>query len=353
MWQRVECVKRPNTLPCHRRDCCSPLPVPSQVWEDISMDFVDGLPKSEGHTTLMVVVDRLSKSAHLVPMSHPYTARTVAAKFVSHVVKLHWIPRSIVSDRDPIFISLFWKKLWKFSGTHLRMSTAYHPQSDGQTEVVNRCIEQYLRCFVHYHPKQWSSFIPWAEFWYNTTFHASTGMTPFQALYGRTPPSIPANETDSALIGELDDQLASRDELLAELKQHLNTANNRMKQLADAKRRDVQFAVGDWVLLRIQPYRQKTLFHRSSQKLSHRFYGPFQIEARRGEVAYRLTLPEGTKIHPVFHVSLLKPWVGDGQPDMGKLPPLRDNGALQLEPEAVLQVRWTRRGHKKVADLLV
>lgn len=324
-----------------------PLPVPSQVWEDVSMDFIDGLPRSEGHTSLMVVVDRLTKSAHLIPLSHPYTARTVAAKFVNNVMKHHGVPRSIVSDRDPIFISSFWKEFWKLSGTQLCMSTAYHPQSDGQTEVVNRCIEQFLRCFVHHHPKKWSSFIPWAEFWYNTTFHSSTGMTPFHDLYGRQPPPMPAYEVGSALIGELNEQLASRDELLVELKHHLATANNRMKQLADSKRRDVQFEVGDWVLLRIQPYRQKTLFRRSSQKLSHRFYGPFQIESRIGAVAYRLTLPEGTKIHPVFHVSLLKPWKGSDSPVIGDLPPMRDNVVLKLHPEAVLQERVNIRDNTK------
>lgn len=239
-----------------------PLPVPDQVWEDVSMDFIDGLPRSDGNTALMVVVDRLIKSAHLISLSHPYTARTVANKFVENILKLHGIPRSNVSDRDRIFISLFWKELWKISGTQLRMSTAYHPQSDGQTEVVNRCIEQFLRCFVHHHPKQWSAFIPWAKYWYNTTFHSSIGMTPFQAVYGRTPPPIPAYELGSTVIGELEEQMASRDELLTELKQHLVTANNRMKQLADSKRRDVQFTIGDWVLLRIQPYRQKTFFAR-------------------------------------------------------------------------------------------
>lgn len=277
-----------------------PLPVPSQVWEDISMDFVVGLPRSKGHDSLMVVVDRLTKSAHLIPLSHPYTAKTVAAKFVSHVVKLHGIPRSIVSDRDPLFMSLFWQEFWILAGTKLRMSTAYHPQTDGQTEVVNRCIEQFLRCFVHHHPNQWSSFIPWAEYWYNTTFHASTGTTPFQALYGRPPPPIPAYEVGSALNGELDEQLAERDELLLELKQHLATANSRMKQVADSKRRELTFQIGDWVLLRIQPYRQKTLFRRSSQKLSHRYYGPFQIEAKHGEVAYRLSLPPRYTDTPCF-----------------------------------------------------
>lgn len=183
------------------------------------------------------------------------------------------------------------------------MSTAYHPQSDGQAEVINHCIEQFLCCFVHQKPKQWSEFLAWTEYWYNTSFHISTGTTQFHALYGRAPPTVPPYEIGSELIGELDEQLASRDEMLQDLKYHLNSANNRMKQHVDSKCMDIEFAVGDWVLMKIQPYRHKILFRHTSQKLCHRFFGPFQIEARVGKVAYRLHLPEGTRIHNVFHVS--------------------------------------------------
>lgn len=117
------------------------------------MDFIDGLPRFDGYTSIMVVVDRLTKSAHLVPLNHPYTAASVATKFVANIVKLHGLPRSIVSDRDPVFISKLWREFWRLAGTQLRMSTAYHPQTDGQTEVVNRCIEQFLRCFTHNRPR--------------------------------------------------------------------------------------------------------------------------------------------------------------------------------------------------------
>lgn len=177
-----------------------PLPIPHRVWEDISMDFIDGLPRSDSHTSIMVVVDKLTKTAHLIPLSHPYSAKSVASKFINFVVRLHGIPNSIVSDRDPIFVSSFWKDLWRLSGTQLRMSSAYHPQTDSQTEVVNRCIEQFLRCFVHNKPKQWSYLIPWAEFWYNTTHHSSIGMTPFKALYGRDPPALAGYEPGTSVV---------------------------------------------------------------------------------------------------------------------------------------------------------
>ena len=184
------------------------------MWEDITLDFIERLPASQGQDTIMVVVDRLNKSAHFLPLKHPFTAKSVAEKFVADVIKLHGMPRSIVSDRDPVFVSHFWQEFFKMSGTKLQLSSAYHPQTDGQTEVVNRCVEQYLQCFVHQWPTKWSLYLPWAEYWYNTTYHISTGMTPFQALYGRLPPTIPSYNKGLSPVHEVDQQLQDRDELL-------------------------------------------------------------------------------------------------------------------------------------------
>ena len=125
-----------------------PLPVPHRIWQEVSMDFIDSLPMSQGKTSILVVVDRLSKLAHFLPLAHPYTAPQIAQLFLDNIYKLHGLPKSIVSDRDRIFMSLFWKSLFEKLHVQLKMSSAYHPQTDGQTEVVNKCLEGYLRCIT-------------------------------------------------------------------------------------------------------------------------------------------------------------------------------------------------------------
>ncbi|CAL1383589.1 unnamed protein product [Linum trigynum] len=139
-----------------------PLPIPEQVWEDISMDFIVGLPPLGGKTVLFVVVDRLTKYAHFMALAHPYTAKAVAEQFVLGVVRHHGFQRSIVNDRDSVFLSRFWQEVFSMARTTLRMRSAYHPQTDGQTEVINRHLEQYLRCFAHQHPKNWLAMVLWA-----------------------------------------------------------------------------------------------------------------------------------------------------------------------------------------------
>ncbi|XLR69177.1 hypothetical protein S83_019849 [Arachis hypogaea] len=227
------------------------------------------------------------------------------------------------------------------------MSSAYHPQTDGQTEAVNKCLETYLRCLTGSKPKQWSTWLPWAEFWYNTTYHGSIRMTPFRALYGREPPPLLRGGLEST-VEEVRLLMEDRNQMLDELQFQLNRAQNRMKQAADKKRRDVTFEVGDFVFLKIQPSRMRSLATRPNQKLGARFYGPYEVLEKIGAAAYKLRLPASAKIHPIFHVSLLKKSLGSSVEPQSLPESLTEEGELLVEPEQVLDSRMSNQGHLEV-----
>ncbi|WVZ16861.1 hypothetical protein V8G54_009843 [Vigna mungo] len=315
-----------------------PLPVPTAVWEDLSLDFITGLPSSQGFTVILVVVDSFSKGVHLGPLPQQYFASKVAHLFLDIICKYHGIPRNIVFDRDPIFISKFWRELFRLYGTRLRMSTSYHPETDGQTEVFNRVLEQYLRSFVHSNPSQWSKYLPLAEWSYNTSTHSSTGYSPFHIIYDKPAPSIPHYLLGSSSVEAVDTLLASRQDLLAQLQRKLLKAQANMKHYAYLKRRDISYEVGDLVYVRLRPYRQQSLSGSSYHKLSKRFYGPYKILARIGTVAFQLDLPPETKIHPVFHCSLLKRHHGPIS-DPTPLPLEAFNQQPIFQPLAILNTR--------------
>lgn len=159
--------------------------MPNRVWADISMDFIEGLPKVAHKSIILTIVDRFSKYAHFITLSHPFTAQSVAQVFFDNIVHLHGFPKSIVSDRDKIFTSHFWKDLFRLASVKLQMSTAYHPQSNGQTEVVNQTIEMYVRCLCGDRVRAWPQWLAWAEFCYNTSYHSALKATPFEVVYGR------------------------------------------------------------------------------------------------------------------------------------------------------------------------
>jgi len=229
------------------------LPAPSRPSKDLSMDFIVGLPLYHDNTTILVVVDRFSKGIHLGMLVTNYTASSVALLFMEIMGKNHGMPKSIVSDRDPLFVSRFWQELFRLSETKLRMSSSYHPQMDGQTEVLNRVMEQYLRAFMHNKPKSWGKLLLWATWCYNTSIHSATGVSPFEETFGRKPPSIPQYLTSDSQVIAVDNILNEREVVFTTLSKKLSKAQQRMKLTVDVHRWDVMFEPGEWVMVKLRP----------------------------------------------------------------------------------------------------
>lgn len=300
-----------------------------------------------------MVVDRLSKFGHIIPLKSYYNSQVVADTFIHNIVKLYGIPRSIVSDKDKVFISSFWQHLFKAQGTTLVMSSSYHPQSDGQTEALNKTLEMYFRCFVFENPKQWYSMLPWVQYWYNTSFHHSIGMSLLKALYAKDAPVVTRYKGHTADPPSVKDILQQRDALLHQLKCNLSKAQQYMKSKADKRRRDLDFAVGDLVLVKLQPYRQNTLVGRRSQKLSMRYFGPFEVIQHIGSVAYKLLLPETARIHPIFHISLLKKFIGQPSQQYLPLPLITNEYGPAVQPLRAMAFRKIMHNTTLVPQVLI
>ena len=326
-----------------------PLPVPDGAWQVVSLDFIEGLPMSDYANCILVVVDKFSKYAHFLPLAHPFTALSVAKLFMRHIFRLHGLPLVLISDRDKIFTSQLWEHLFEGSGTKLHFSSAYHPQTDGQTERVNQCLEIYLRCFVHSVPRKWAAWLHLAEYWYNTSYHSAIQATPFEILYGHPPCHFGISTQDCA-IPDLAIWLKERQLMQSLVQQHLHRAQQQMKHYADKKRSFRTFDIGDWVYVKLQPYIQTSVAVRANHKLSFKYFGPFQITAKIGTVAYQLQLPPTSSIHPVFHVSQLKSAAGFSGTVQSHLP--TSIAALQV-PWRILDRRLTKRGNSTVSQVLI
>ncbi|KAH9680016.1 Endonuclease [Citrus sinensis] len=287
----------------------NPLPIPSEPWVDISMDFVLGLPRSKrGSDSIFVVVDRFLKMAHFIPCHKTDDATNIANLFFKEIVRLHGVPRSIVSDRDAKFLSHFWKTLWGKLGTKLLFSTTCHPQTDGQTEVVNRTLSTLLRAIIQKNLKTWEECLPHVEFAYNRTVHSATKFSPFEIVYGFNPLTpldllpLPINERasiDGKKKAEFVKQLHERTH------QHIEKRTEQYATQANKGRKQVVFQPGDWVWVHM---RKERFPAQRRSKLLPRGDGPFQVVARINDNAYKLDLPGEYNVSATFNVSDLSPF---------------------------------------------
>ena len=281
-----------------------PLPIPNRPWSSLSMDFIVKLPLSSGFDSIFVVVCRLTKQAHFIPCNETINSVGLVDLFISNVVRLHGFPDDIISDRGPVFRSNFWRSLLDKFQVKTKLSSAFHPQTDGQTERVNQILEQYLRGYICFSQDNWSYLLPFAEFAYNNSVSSSTSFSPFYANYGFHPKmDFIQQDLSSTPVPAVFDHLKAISSLRVALHSELQSAQARMKVNADKLRKDHSFYVNDYVWLLNKNIRTA----RPSLKLDHKRLGPFKIIEQINPVTFRLDLPIKYKIWNAFHVSLLEP----------------------------------------------
>ena len=321
-----------------------PLPIPEGRWNVVSVDFITELPESNGHDAIMNVVDSVGKRAHFIASHTTCSALGAANLYRRHVWKLHGLPDAFVSDRGPQFVAEFTRELYRLLGIKLSASTAYHPQSDGQTERVNQELEQFLRVFCNERQNDWEDLLPDAEFSYNNHVHSAPQQTPFLLDTGRHPrmgfePRRASTKNESA-----DEFVERMKEAQEEAKSALAKAKDDMERYYNQRHAPApEYQPGDKVYLDATDISTT----RPSKKLSHRYLGPFVVQRQVGRLAYRLLLPRSMKrIHPVFHVVKLLPAVADPivgrQPNPPPPPEIVDNEP-HYEVEKILDSRIFRK----------
>lgn len=286
-----------------------PLPVPSRPSEGLSMDFITDLPPSmlRGtiHDAILVIVDRFTKLSTFIPCKKSINAEELADLVTEKVFNIYGYPDSIVSDRGSLFTSGFWSELMYQFGIKRRLSTAFHPQTDGQTERLNQVLEHYLRCYTNQRQDDWSEHLSAAQFAYNNSKHASTKTSPLRSLVGFDPKAPFDEPVGSSSVQSVQERTEKIREIRETAKFHLERAAATQTTYYNRKHQPQEYSIGDKVMLSMKNLKS----FRPNKKLDFPFEGSFEVIGKVGRQAYRLRLPSSwRRIHPVFHVSLLEPY---------------------------------------------
>ena len=325
-----------------------PLPVPDRPWSCIAVDFVSGLPVSQGMSVVLTVVDRFSKMVHFVPLPKLPSAAETADLLVAHVFRIHGLPSDILSDRGPQFISRVWSSFGASLGATVSRTSGYHPQTNGQCERANQSLESALRCLCHQKPSSWVAELPWIELSLNSMVNSSTGLSPFEAALGYQPPLLPEQEV--GLIGpSVPGGLRRVRRIWRRVRAAVSKSNRGAARAANRRRRaSPTYRVGQRVWLRA---RDVTL-PATNKKLAPRFIGPYEITRIVNPVTVRLALPSHMLIHPIFHVSQAKPVRSSALSSPCVPPPLPCvvGGGPAYRVKEILAVRRMGRGHQYLVE---
>jgi hypothetical protein len=338
--------KVPNTKPA---GLIQPLPVPTRRFGSISMDFIGELPDTaspEQYNCILVIVDRLSKMAEFIPCYTTTSADELATLFLRHWCSHYGLPDDIVHDRGTVFNSHFWKAISANHNIQLNYTTAYHPQSDGSTERLNRTLQDMLRCYINPRLDNWDTLLPHVQFAYNNSYHTSILRTPFEAAMGFIPRSVLTPPPAACKVPAATQLSTQMLEVVAEVRVALEAARQRQIAFANTHRSELNFEPGQHVWLSTKNLKQKV--RGNTSKLTPRYWGPFQIVKKVGPVAYQLDLPSSMKVHSVFHVSLLKQYQ-EGTRIGAPPPPVIYDDSVEYEVEAIMDHREPRskRGLKQ------
>ena len=341
-----------------------PIPIPDKPFEVVTMDLITDLPTSNGYNAIYVIVDKLTKFAFFIPCTTKMNEKQTAKLFFDHLVNFVGLPRQIISDRDTRWRNEFWKEVCEYMGSKRALTTAYHPQADGQTEILNQTLEVALRAFTNFDRNNWSQLLSRIAFAYNNTPHTATKMTPANLVFGFKPneplnlllnhnsgniprPSLETTKPETAeFLEEFEGIRTMAKDALSQAQLHYEKSYN-------SSHLPLVFEVGDKVLVNVHSLRLPDVTEGKGAKLTRRFEGPFEITEKLSDITYRLNIPHTYDFHPVISIAHLEKYTSDPEFGDREVPkPLREitKSTEEYEVVRIVDERRVKKGKKYIKE---